>query len=80
MAEKTREAVVPWIAAGSPLKRACRPEEVAQTIYWLSSAEASFINGIALVMDGGITGGRLWSQSQAEGGMLVELLYKAAAQ
>lgn len=36
-----------------PMRRAGTPEEVANAILWLSSDGASFINGVALTVDGG---------------------------
>ncbi|MGQ9897424.1 MAG: glucose 1-dehydrogenase [Acidobacteriota bacterium] len=36
-----------------PMRRAGKPEEVANAILWLSSKGASFINGVALTVDGG---------------------------
>ncbi len=38
-----------------PLGRVGRPEEVAQAALFLASAEASFITGVALFVDGGLT-------------------------
>jgi NAD(P)-dependent dehydrogenase (short-subunit alcohol dehydrogenase family) len=38
-----------------PLKRAGRPEEIAQTIAFLSSEKASFITGASYAVDGGKT-------------------------
>jgi 3-oxoacyl-[acyl-carrier protein] reductase len=40
-------------AAGSPLNRIARPEEVADTIVWLASERASFITGQTILVDGG---------------------------
>jgi NAD(P)-dependent dehydrogenase (short-subunit alcohol dehydrogenase family) len=40
-----------------PLGRIATPEEVARAILFLASAEASFITGTALPVDGGITAG-----------------------
>ena len=40
-----------------PLKRLGKPEEAADTIVWLLSDKASFVNGHALVMDGGMNAG-----------------------
>ncbi len=40
-----------------PLGRVAQPEEVAAAIYYLASAQASFITGVALPVDGGITAG-----------------------
>src|SRR5579859_333420 len=41
--------------SGVPLKRAGTPEEVAQTIVFLASEQASFITGQVLSIDGGIS-------------------------
>jgi NAD(P)-dependent dehydrogenase (short-subunit alcohol dehydrogenase family) len=38
-----------------PLKRAGRPEEIAQAIVFVSSDKASFITGASYLVDGGKT-------------------------
>jgi NAD(P)-dependent dehydrogenase (short-subunit alcohol dehydrogenase family) len=40
-------------AAAMPLRRVGQPEEVAAAAVWLCSAEAAFITGATLVIDGG---------------------------
>jgi NAD(P)-dependent dehydrogenase (short-subunit alcohol dehydrogenase family) len=40
-----------------PIGRIAQPDEVAQAILFLASADASFITGVALPVDGGITAG-----------------------
>jgi NAD(P)-dependent dehydrogenase (short-subunit alcohol dehydrogenase family) len=47
--EQTRTA----IAAAVPLGRPGAPEEVADTVIWLSSQQASFITGAVIPIDGG---------------------------
>jgi NAD(P)-dependent dehydrogenase (short-subunit alcohol dehydrogenase family) len=49
------------ISAFQPLQRAGLPEDIASAALWLASEESSFVNGHALVVDGGLTGGVLWS-------------------
>lgn len=39
----------------NPLKRAAQPEELAQVALFLASAEASYVNGQAIVVDGGLS-------------------------
>jgi NAD(P)-dependent dehydrogenase (short-subunit alcohol dehydrogenase family) len=41
--------------AGIPMKRRGRPEEIAEAVVWLCSDAASFVTGIALAVDGGLT-------------------------
>jgi NAD(P)-dependent dehydrogenase (short-subunit alcohol dehydrogenase family) len=41
------------MAKGSPFGRAAEPEEIAQTIAWLCSDQASFVTGHAFAADGG---------------------------
>lgn len=43
-----------WALAIIPMKRFARPEEVAAPILFLASEEASYVNGHALVVDGGM--------------------------
>jgi NAD(P)-dependent dehydrogenase (short-subunit alcohol dehydrogenase family) len=45
-----------------PLQRAGLPEDIANAAAWLASEESSFVNGHALVVDGGLIGGRMWSE------------------
>ena len=52
------------LAMGQPIRRAGLPEDIARAAAWLASDEASFVTGHALVVDGGITTGRLWSERQ----------------
>lgn len=47
-----------------PLRRPCYPEDIAEAALWLAADQSGFINGHALVIDGGLTGGRQWSFMQ----------------
>jgi NAD(P)-dependent dehydrogenase (short-subunit alcohol dehydrogenase family) len=48
-----------WAAlqANVPLRRWAQAEEVAEAIVWLASPAASFVTGVALPVDGGVTAG-----------------------
>lgn len=45
-----------------PIKRVAMPEDIARTALWLASDDSSFVNRHALVVDGGVIGGRRWSE------------------
>ena len=43
-----------------PIKRSGSPDDIAKAALWLASDDSSFVNGQAIVVDGGVTGGRMW--------------------
>ena len=43
------------IRAVCPLKRPAQPEEVADAVLFLCSPSSSFINGVGLIVDAGMT-------------------------
>lgn len=48
------EGALRLLTQSIPMKRTGRPEEVAEAALFLSSERSSYINGIALVVDGGL--------------------------
>jgi 3-oxoacyl-[acyl-carrier protein] reductase len=50
---KTRDAVLAAVAAGRPIGRLAKPEEIAAVIVFLCSDRASYVNGAAWSADGG---------------------------
>lgn len=50
----TKDEVRKNVASGTPLKREGTPEEVATTVSFLLSDEASFLNGVNLDINGGL--------------------------
>lgn len=50
-----KEEMVRTVASNNPLNRWATPREVAQTIYFLASDQASYITGQCLVVDGGLS-------------------------
>jgi NAD(P)-dependent dehydrogenase (short-subunit alcohol dehydrogenase family) len=53
-----------------PIRRSGVPDDIARAALWLASDESTFVNGEALVVDGGLTGGRLWSEVQQRAALL----------
>jgi NAD(P)-dependent dehydrogenase (short-subunit alcohol dehydrogenase family) len=62
LVERVPEITEPWLADGVPLCRAGVPTDIANAALWLASSESSFVTGQAIVVDGGLTSGRPWSQ------------------
>ena len=62
LVERTPEIVEPWIAEGCRIGRSGFPADIANAALWLASSESSFVTGHALVVDGGLSTGRRWSQ------------------
>lgn len=58
---KVREAAVDDQA----LPRMAEPEELAEAIVWLASDAASYVVGHAMVVDGGLSAGKLWRKQPA---------------
>ena len=52
------------LADHQPIRRAGIVDDIARAALFLASDESTFINGHNLVVDGGLTGGRLWSVQQ----------------
>ena len=63
-AEKTAEVMKQALVDFQPIRRAGIVDDIAQAAVFLASDESTFINGHDLVVDGGLTGGRLWSVQQ----------------
>lgn len=64
-ADRTVDAVKAALASHQPIQRAGLPEDIAAAALWLASDNSSFVNGHALVVDGGLTGGRSFSEAKA---------------
>jgi NAD(P)-dependent dehydrogenase (short-subunit alcohol dehydrogenase family) len=58
------EALRASFATRQPIQRAGVPDDIARAAMFLASDDSTFINGHNLVVDGGLTGGRLWSPHQ----------------
>jgi NAD(P)-dependent dehydrogenase (short-subunit alcohol dehydrogenase family) len=62
--EEADAAVAPlrsMLAKAQPIQRAGEADDVAEAVLWLAGDGAAFVNAHALVVDGGLTGGKPWS-------------------
>jgi len=76
-ADRMAESLKPVFADLQPIKRSGLPEDIAQAALWLASDESSFVNGRAMVVDGGLTGGRQWAGDDPEASPLMAALMQA---
>lgn len=58
-----------------PLRRAGRPQDIAAASFWLSSEEASFVTGHALVVDGGASIGT-WEPERGRGHAIAQAMQR----
>jgi NAD(P)-dependent dehydrogenase (short-subunit alcohol dehydrogenase family) len=77
-AERTVAITKERLAKMQPIPRAGLPEDIARAALFLASDDASFVNGHDLVVDGGVIGGRNWTQQQ-EGLKLLRAELQGAA-
>ena len=61
-ADETVPLMKRLLEMAQPIPRPGLPEDIAQAALWLASDESTFVNGHALVVDGGLIGGRSWSE------------------
>ncbi len=73
-ADDTVELMQAVLAQNQPIKRSGRPEDIARAALWLASDDSSFVNGHALVVDGGLIGGRDWSSYTRSGAFLTQAM------
>jgi NAD(P)-dependent dehydrogenase (short-subunit alcohol dehydrogenase family) len=61
---KVAEQIGQVYAKAQPIPRAGVTDDIAQCVLWLASDRSTFVNGIDIVVDGGIIGGRMYSAHQ----------------
>ncbi|MET0192860.1 MAG: SDR family oxidoreductase [Hyphomicrobiaceae bacterium] len=61
---KVVEQIGQVYSKAQPIPRAGIPDDIAQCVLWLASDRSTFVNGIDIVVDGGIIGGRMYSAHQ----------------
>ena len=76
-ADSTVDKLNDAFSTHQPIPRAGQPEDIAQAALFLASDEASFVNGHDLTVDGGLIGGRGWSDSAEAMRHLAEVLKEA---
>jgi NAD(P)-dependent dehydrogenase (short-subunit alcohol dehydrogenase family) len=78
--ERVPEIAESWTGEDKPLGRGGQPVDVGNAALWLASNESSWVTGHALVVDGGLTAGRTWSQMLHRADQLRERFRSASGQ
>ena len=63
-ADLVGEKMKKGFAKMQPIPRAGEPDDIAQCVAWLASDRSTFVNGTDIVVDGGLIGGRMFSQQE----------------
>jgi NAD(P)-dependent dehydrogenase (short-subunit alcohol dehydrogenase family) len=63
-AEQLAGKIASIYAKAQPIPRAGITDDIAQCVIWLASDRSTFVNGTDIVVDGGVIGGRSYSQHQ----------------
>jgi NAD(P)-dependent dehydrogenase (short-subunit alcohol dehydrogenase family) len=74
IADQIVEPMKERLAQMQPIPRSGLPQDIAEAALWLASDASTFVNGHALVVDGGLTTGRRWSVMRAGNRELREAL------
>jgi NAD(P)-dependent dehydrogenase (short-subunit alcohol dehydrogenase family) len=61
-ADKATDTIKSFYAKAQPIPRAGLPDDIAQCVLWLASDRSTFVNGTDIVVDGGVLGGKNFTQ------------------
>ena len=73
-AQKTVAVMEAVLGDVAPMKRSGQPVDIAECALWLASDSSSFVNGQAIAVDGGLTTGPTYRNSQARTEAMVGML------
>jgi len=73
-AQLTVDTMTALLGDVAPIRRSGQPIDIAEAALWLASDAASYVNGQAIAVDGGLTTGPLYRQQQPLWGGLGEVL------
>jgi NAD(P)-dependent dehydrogenase (short-subunit alcohol dehydrogenase family) len=73
-AQSTVELMSAALADLSPIRRSGHPIDIAEAVLWLAGDHATFVNGQAIAVDGGLTTGPLYRQAHTNMAALLQVL------
>jgi NAD(P)-dependent dehydrogenase (short-subunit alcohol dehydrogenase family) len=72
---KRLDAVKAHFATLQSIRRPGMPEDIARAALWLASDDSAFVNGANLVVDGGLSNGKTWTQCLTDMGQIGTVLF-----
>ncbi len=79
-AQRTVDFMTVALSDAAPIRRAGQPTDIAEAVLWLASDTSSYVNGQAIVVDGGLlTGSLRRNRPAASDGLLAQLRQSAEA-
>jgi NAD(P)-dependent dehydrogenase (short-subunit alcohol dehydrogenase family) len=78
-AQRTVDFMTMALTNAAPIRRAGTPADIAEAALWLASDGSAYVNGQAIVVDGGLTTGPLLRNRQASRQELRKMLIESAA-
>jgi NAD(P)-dependent dehydrogenase (short-subunit alcohol dehydrogenase family) len=79
-AQRTVEFMTEALSDTAPIRRAGQPTDIAEAVLWLASDAASFVNGQAIAVDGGLLTGSLRRNRPATSADMLAVLRQAGEQ
>jgi NAD(P)-dependent dehydrogenase (short-subunit alcohol dehydrogenase family) len=79
-AQRTVDAMAAFLSDVAPIRRSGTPLDVAEVALWLASDASSFVNGQAIIIDGGLMTGPLRRRQATDPAAARQFLYQAAGE
>jgi len=79
-AQRTVDAMAAFLSDVAPIRRSGTPLDVAEAALWLASDASSFVNGQAIIVDGGLMTGPLRRRQATDLAGARQFLYQAAGE
>ena len=73
-AERSGDTLRSLFATNQPIPRAGMPDDIVHAALFLAGDESSFLNGSDILVDGGASAGRRWSQTKDRYDLVVKLV------